>query len=174
MKKIMLYTVFHLNLAYSSIEEAERPEVIKRCYWPLLRLARKYRLPLGIEASGYTLEQIWAIDPAWIRELKKLTQKGPCEFIGSGYAQIIGPLVPSKVNAMNLKFGNEVYKKLLGLQPPIALVNEQAYSAGLVEHYLKAGYKAIIMEWDNPARYHPEWKSEWRYLPQIAAGTGAE
>ncbi|MCH8021392.1 glycoside hydrolase family 57, partial [candidate division KSB1 bacterium] len=50
-----LYTFFHLNLAYSSIEEEQRREVVKCCYWPLLRLARRFNLPFGIEASGYTL-----------------------------------------------------------------------------------------------------------------------
>jgi hypothetical protein len=37
---LRLYTVFHLNLAYSSIEEAQRAEVIRRCYRPLLRLCQ--------------------------------------------------------------------------------------------------------------------------------------
>ncbi|NQU02911.1 MAG: hypothetical protein HQ589_02030, partial [Syntrophaceae bacterium] len=171
---LQLYTVFHLNIAYSSIEEEQRPEVIRCCYWPLLRLARKYDLPLGIEATGYTLEAIAAIDPAWVEELRHLTAEGACEFIGSGYAQIIGPLVPAEVNAANLRLGNVVYENLLGFRPDIALVNEQAYSAGLVQHYIDAGYRAIAMEWDNPFRCHPEWNPEWRYLPQIACGQHGE
>jgi hypothetical protein len=169
-----LFTVFHLNLAYSSIEEEQRPEVIRCCYWPLLRLARRYQLPFGIEASGYTLESVAAIDRSWVDELRALTAEGRCEFVGSGYAQIIGPLVPADVNAANLRIGNEVYKALLGSRPTIALVNEQAYSAGLLQHYLDAGYKAIVMEWDNPARGHPEWHPEWRYFPQIACGQHGE
>jgi len=172
--KLWLYALFHLNLAYSSIQEEQRPEVVRRCYWPLLRLAREYNLPVGIEASGYTLETATSIDPVWLDELCRLTSEGPCEFIGSGYAQIIGPLVPAEVNAANLRLGHQVYEQLLGFRPYIALVNEQAYSAGLVQHYLDAGYRAIIMEWDNPVRYHPEWKPEWRYLPQIACGQHGE
>ena len=167
---LRLYTVFHLNLAYSSIEEAQHMEVIRRCYWPLLRLCREYNLPLGIEASGYTLETVNSIDPEWLAELRQLCSGGPCEFVGSGYAQIIGPLVPAEVNAANLGIGQKVYERLLGFRPSIGLVNEQAYSAGLVRHYLDAGYRAIVMEWDNPARYHPEWRPEWRYLPQFACG----
>ena len=31
-----LFALFHLNLAFSSIEEEQRSDVIKRCYWPLL------------------------------------------------------------------------------------------------------------------------------------------
>ena len=62
----------------------------------------------------------------------------------------------------------------MGFRPDIALVNEQAYSAGLVQHYIDAGYRAIIMERDNPYRLHPEWNPEWRYLPQIACGQHGE
>jgi Glycosyl hydrolase family 57 len=171
---LSLFTVFHLNLAYSSIEEEQRPQVVRDCYWPLLRLARQHNLPFGIEASAYTLQAVAEIDPAWIAELRSLTAAGPCEFVGSGYAQLIGPLVPAEVNAANLRLGNDAYRSLLGFQPAIALVNEQAYSVGLLQHYIDAGYKAIVMEWGNPARRHPEWKAEWRYFPQIACGQHGE
>jgi hypothetical protein len=30
---LQLHAIFHLNLAYSSIEEDQRPEVVRRCYW---------------------------------------------------------------------------------------------------------------------------------------------
>ena len=174
MNRLRLYAIFHLNLAYSSIEEARRPEVIERCYWPLLRLARSYRLPLGIEATGYTLETIAKLDPFWIKELRALTEEGICEFIGSGYTQLIGPLVPALVNTANQRLGIAVYEDLLGQRPRLALVNEQAWSAGLVRHYLDAGYRAVIMEWNNPARTHPDWNREWRYWPQYARGSDDE
>ncbi|MEW5895436.1 MAG: glycoside hydrolase family 57 [Candidatus Omnitrophota bacterium] len=167
-KTLQLFSIFHLNMAFSSIAEGQRAEVVSRCYWPLLRLIRKYRLPFGIEATGYTLETIRSIDSAWIEELRKLLEEGICEFVGSGYAQIIGPLVPADVNAANLMIGHEIYHEILGLKPDIALVNEQAYSCGLIQHYLDAGYHAIVMEWDNPHRYHPHWNKEWRYYPQQA------
>jgi len=171
---LQLYAVFHLNLAYSAVEEEQRSEVLERCYWPLLQMAGELNLPLGIEASGYTLETVQALDPAWVAALRRLTTQGPCEFIGSGYAQIIGPLVPAQVNAMNLQLGREVYEQLLGCRPRIALVNEQAYAAGLVQHYLEAGYRALIMEWNNPAHYHPEWDRGWLYAPQWAGGVNGE
>ena len=171
---LKLYTAFHLNLAYSSIEEERRAEVVERCYRPLLRLARDLGLPLGIEAPAYTLEAAAAVDPWWLDELRTLVTTGPCEFIGSGYVQLIGPLVPAEVNAANLRFGNAAYERMLGFRPDIALVNEQAYSAGLVAHYVDAGYRAIVMEWDNPASMRPEWPAEWRYLPQVACGQHGE
>src|SRR5690349_13350942 len=68
---LSLFALFHLNLAFSSIEEERRAEVIKRCYWPLLRLAQKHPR-IGIEVSGYTLEQIALHDPAWIAHARAL------------------------------------------------------------------------------------------------------
>lgn len=165
-----LYSFFHLNLMFSSIEEDSREEVIQRCYWPLLSLIERLSIPIGVEASGYTLEVINALDPEWVLKLKQLCNQGKAEFIGSGYAQLIGPLVPAKVNLANQNIGLDVYEELLGLRPEIALVNEQAYSSGLVPIYREAGYRAIIMEWDNPASAHPEWDPNWRFLPQRACG----
>lgn len=170
--KLKAFSFFHLNLAYSAIGEAQRKDVIERCYWPLLRLARTRQLPFGIEVSAWTLETISAIDPAWLVELRELVTNGPCEFIGCGYAQVIGPLVPAELNEANFRIGMQRYEALLGMRPKLALVNEQAYSAGLVPLYREAGYEALIMEWNNPARAHPEWDAEWRYLPQYVCGTG--
>ncbi|HYM17628.1 MAG TPA: hypothetical protein VEU06_03615 [Micropepsaceae bacterium] len=167
--KLHLFSVFHLNLAFSSIEEKERATVIERCYWPLLALAATHG-PIGIEATGYTLEEIEARDPHWMGRFRELIGQGKVELVGSGYAQLIGPLVPARVVAANLKNGNETYKRLLGVKPTIALVNEQAYSGGLVGHYLDAGYRALLMDWDNPSAHHPEWPAEARYLPQKALG----
>jgi hypothetical protein len=164
-----LFAVFHLNLAFSSIEERERSAVIERCYWPLLALAATHG-PVGVETTGYTLEEIEARDPQWIGRFRELIEQGKIELVGSGYAQLIGPLVPARVVANNLKIGNDCYKRLLGRVPTLALVNEQAYSGGLVGHYLDAGYHALLMDWDNPAAHHPDWPTEARYLPQRAQG----
>jgi hypothetical protein len=165
---LQLFAFFHLNLAFSSIEEAQRGEVIARCYWPLLRLAEKH--PVGIEASGFTLEEIAARDPEWIEALKRLIGKGRVEFIGAGYSQLIGPLVPWRVSAANLAIGNDIYRRLLEVQPRLALVNEQAYSCGLVGLYLDAGYKALLMDWDNPSSHH-QWPAEMALRPQRAIGS---
>lgn len=167
---LKVFSFFHLNLAYSAISVESRREVIERCYWPLLRLARSRQLPFGIEASAWTLETIAEIDPALLAELRDLVTNGPCEFIGSGYAQVIGPLVPAEVNLANFRIGMQRYGDLVGIHPKIALVNEQTYSAGLVPLYIEAGYEALIMEWNNPSREHLDWDPEWRYLPQCAKG----
>ena len=155
---------------YSSIEKEDREEVIRKCYWPIFNLV-DIGVPIGIEATGLTLEIINSLDRTWINTLRKHIISNKIEFIGSGYSQIIGPLVPNEVNSWNQKIGKKVYSKLLNCDPIIALVNEMAYSAGVVEHYSNNGYKAIVMEWNNPRKYNPKWKNEWRYFPQIAIGS---
>ncbi len=167
---LRLFALFHLNLAFSSIEEEQRGEVIARCYWPLLNLAEAHG-PIGIEATGYTLEEIAARDPAWIAKLRDLIERGKAELIGSGYTQIIAPLVPARVTEENLAIGNDTYERLLGIRPHLALVNEQAYSGGLVGLYLDADYRALLMDWDNPSAQHPEWPSEARYRAERALGS---
>jgi hypothetical protein len=167
---LRLFAFVHLNLAFSSIEESHRERVVRNCYWPLLRIARTLRVPFGIEASGYTLEQVERIDSSWLAELRALFRDGTCEPIGSGYSQLIGPLVPALVNDANLYWGADTYERLLGVQPRLALVNEQAYAAGLVPTYKARGYDALIMEWNNPAFAHSEWDARMRYLPQRALG----
>jgi hypothetical protein len=168
MSKLNLFSIFHLNIAYSSIPESQYGTVIKRCYWPLLNIAEKTGVKIGIEATGYTLEKIQELDPAWIVKLKELIENKKVEFVASGYAQVIGPLVPAEVVAKNLQFGNEIYKKLLTISPTLAYINEQAYSQGILDHYRAAHFEAIVMEWNNPATYHHEWPKEWKYFPQTA------
>ncbi|HEY1707371.1 MAG TPA: hypothetical protein VGG10_03840 [Rhizomicrobium sp.] len=166
---LTLFALFHLNLAFSSIEEEQRDAVIAKCYWPLLDLIQTHG-PIGIELTGFTLEEIAARDPEWIGRFRALLASGKAELIGSGYAQIIGPLVPAAVTEANLRIGNETYVRLLGIRPRLALINEQAYAAGLVGLYLDAGYDAILMDWDNPGSQHPQWPAETRYWPQRALG----
>jgi hypothetical protein len=151
---------------FSSIEVQQRLEVIQRCYWPLLKLIKECKLKAGIELPAYTLEEINQLDCLWVRELKSLIQLGNIELVGSGYSQAIGPLMSVEANAWNQAIGINIYQEILGVKPNIALINEMAYSVGVLEHYKNTGYKAVIMEWNNPYKYHPEWDKNWRYNPQ--------
>src|SRR6202000_1416675 len=101
-----LFALFHLNLAFSSIEEEQRAQVVRDCYGPLLDLAERHG-PIGIEATAYTLNAIKKCDPAWLDKLARLIRDGKAELIGSGYAQVIGPLVPSDVVGANLRLGHQ-------------------------------------------------------------------
>lgn len=167
-----LYTVFHLNLDYSSVDEASHPVILEACYRPLLALATRPGVRLGIEASGRTLERIHELDPVFVATLAGLIDQGRCELVGSGLAQIVAPLVPAEVTLANLRLGNETYRRLLGRVPRLALVNEQAYSPGIVPLYREAGYQALVMEWDNPAARHPDWPAGLLHRPCLAQGTG--
>lgn len=171
---LKLYTIFHLNLFFSSIREKDFPVVIRRCFWPILNCIEEFGIPLGIEASAVTLETINKLDPRWVAKLKELMALGKCEFVGSGFTQLIGPLVPQDVNQRNITIGNELYRKFLGAVPSIVFVNEQAYSRSMLKHYRAGGYSAIVTEWNNPAQLHPEWKKEWKYHPQIVIGNGGQ
>tara|TARA_Y100000590_G_scaffold463450_1_gene630226 strand:- start:312 stop:2231 length:1920 start_codon:yes stop_codon:yes gene_type:complete len=160
-----IFSFFHLNIMYSSLNLESRKKVLNNCYWPLLKFAEK-GFKIGVEAPAITLEIINDLDPNWVHCLSKYIKEEKIEFIGSGYSQVIGPLVPAKLNIMNQRLGINKYKELLGQSPKIALINEMAYSKGIIEHYFDFGYKGLIMEWNNPSYINPNWKNEWRYFPQ--------
>ncbi len=163
-----LYSLFHCNLAFSMIPRRHFATVISRCYWPVLRLAEK-GVPLAVEMSAWTLGEVAAIDPEFIRKLKELWASGRLEFVGSGNSQAIFPLIPAEVNRWNLEAGNRHYERLLGRRPTVALVNEQTYSRGLVELYREAGYETLIMDWNNSFQ-HNHYPKEFKYGVQRAAG----
>lgn len=165
-KPTHLYAVFHLNLAFSSIEASAHAEVVRQCYWPLLEQIDAAGVPLGLELTLYTLECIQRVDPDWIARFRTLLAAGRCELIASGDSQIIGPLVPAEVNRWNLQLGQKGYRTLLGVTPSLAYINEQAVSAGLLDIYREAGFEAVIIEWDNPYSHHPDWDRQTLNRPR--------
>lgn len=166
------YLVFHLNLAFSSIEEDSRADVIKTCYHSLLDLIEQTGIPIGIELTGWTLKQIERIDRTWTERFKNLLSSGKCELVGSGYCQIIGPLVPSTVNEWNQKLGLDVYKSTLGCRPNIILVNEMAFSNSLIDLYSKFGYSGVITDRDNMRTALNLESSPMSAVPNYAEGPG--
>jgi hypothetical protein len=156
------------------VPEAHRPVVVERCYWPLLRMIRALRVPMGIELTGMTLRWIDGIDPAWLAEFRALQAEGLVELVGSGRSQLIAPLVPWRVNAANLRAGLRDYETMLGLTPETLLVNEQAYSRACVDHALDAGFKNVVIEWENAWRANPSWDKRWTYAPQLVRSSKGE
>ncbi|MCL1044787.1 glycoside hydrolase [Shewanella electrodiphila] len=161
-----IYAIFHLNLAFSSIDKSEHQKVVENCYWPLLESIINKGIPIGMELTAYTLECIQEIDPNWVIKLKSLLKDGLCDLIASGYTQIIGPLIPAKANQANLRLGQAAYQKLLEITPRIAYLNEQTVSAGLLDIYIDAGFEAVVVEWDNPYSHNPDWQLKMLKRPQ--------
>lgn len=119
----------------------------------MLDLALVHGHRISIEAPAITLEYIEKLKPNWLERLRMGLRKGQVEFIGSGYSQIIGPLVPFDVNQANLTLGIQRYQKLLGIVPEIFLVNEMAFSVDLIAQYAKVGVRNIVLEWNNFRKY---------------------
>ena len=171
--KPKLICMFHMNLAFSSLRPEGRADVVQRCYWPMLELASTTPFPIAVESTGWTLEQVAAIDPRWISRASELIEEGQLELVGSAYAQCAAPLLPAEMNRWNLQLGLASYEELLGVRPSIALICEQAYSPGLVDLYLEAGYEGIIADWENAYRSHADWDPGRRRYPQRARGTSS-
>ncbi len=163
-----VWALFNLNLMFSSIEEETRPAVIERCYWPLLRAAQASRFPIGVAATGYTLATIDRLAPAWTEKLRELIATGIVEPIASGESQLIGPLVPDAVNAVNLRLGNQAYERLLGQRPALVMVSEQCLSNSMIDHYIDAGYRGFVVDWDNIHLANPGWAPTLRMTPCLA------
>ena len=149
MNKNKSFFLFHLNLAFSSIEYDQHIEVINKCYFPLLKIFSEQKIKFAIELSGWTLNRILEVSPEWIALLKKLIEKEQVEIVGSGYSQIIGPLVPYEVNIKNHEIGLNEYKRILGISPKTVLVNEMVFSNDMAEIYQDVGYENMIMDGDN-------------------------
>jgi hypothetical protein len=153
-------------MMYSSLRENQRKEVINKCYWPIFEIVKE-GIPVGIEAPALTLAIISKLDYNWKNKLKKYILDKKIEFIGSGFSQIIGPLVPSTINKWNQRIGSYYYQNLLNIKPKIGLVNEMAFSNGILEHYILNDYKGLIMEWNNPYLSNPNWEKNWKYSPHL-------
>jgi len=158
-----LYSIFHINTDFSSVEKCQISNIIKNCYWPLLKFAANNNIKISIEATASSLLDINMLDKKWIEQLKRLILSEKCEFIGSGYKQIIAPLIPYEVNNYNFKRGNEIYRQLLGFAPNICFVNEQSFSSSMIDLYYSNGYKSIVIDWNNFFKANPLAKNDNQY-----------
>ncbi len=168
---LTLFTVFHANLALSSVPPGDVGLVLDRCLWPLVDAARLPGVRLGLELPGDSLERLAAEDRPLLEALRAAAAAGHVEIVGSGLVQAILPLVPCAVGARNLARGQDVYRRWLGVAPRIAYLHEQTYGAGLVQLYRDAGFEAVVAEWENPASAHG-WPERLRYRAAWIEGTG--
>jgi hypothetical protein len=167
------YLIFHLNLAFSSIDKHHWNTVVERCYWPLLDIISDLDIPLGIELSAWTLNGILETSPEWVSRFRELLHEGKCELIGSGYCQIISPIVPYGVNVKNQEIGLQLYEDVLGVRPAIALVNEMAFSDSFVDVLSEVGYSGFVMDRDNIRLAIGAEQKSMREMPGLAKGTGS-
>jgi hypothetical protein len=136
----------HFNLNRGTLEVAERRGIVAQRYGPLLELVeRESWLRLALAVSGHTLERIERLERGWCARLRELCAAGRIAFVGTGDTQLVGPLVPAAVNRWNQALGRETYRRLLGNAPRVALVDHMAWSQGLVDAYLDAGYEALVV-----------------------------
>ena len=173
MTKLALYSIFHGNLNYSSIDKEMYEYIIDTCYWPLIDIAKDYKFKTGIEFPTNTIQTINEIDPLFICELKKLVKKGKYEIICSSMEQTIFPLIPEQVNLQNLTVGKTKTEEIFSKQVDTAFINEQLFSSGLVSLYAKSGIKNIITvrEWAN--KIHDS-KNEIKFQPNILSSETGE
>jgi len=171
--KLALYSIFHGNLNYSSIDKEMYEYIIDTCYWPLIDIAKDYKFKTGIEFPTNTIQTINEIDPLFICELKKLVKKGKYEIICSSMEQTIFPLIPEQVNLQNLTVGKTKTEEIFSKQVDTAFINEQLFSSGLVSLYAKSGIKNIITvrEWAN--KIHDS-KNEIKFQPNILSSETGE
>ena len=160
---MQIYSIYHLNTSFSSIEKEQIPVVVNRCYWRLLELATLDDIKISIEASASTLLDIYKVDKNLISRLKYLIKIGKCEFIGSGYKQIIGPLVPFKINNYNIKKGDQIYREMLGYKPNIFFACEQAISKSMLDLYRPNGYDSVVIDWNNYLKANPSAKNNLQF-----------
>lgn len=160
-----LYTSFHINSQFSSIEERERSSLVRECYWPLLRLIEEKSFHFTIESTAQSLQSIAQQDMSWIEKLAELIADRKATFVGSGFSQIIGPLVPHYVNKKNLDHGWLVYKELLNFEPEILFINEQCYSNSFLNLVSDIGFKKVIVEWESTRHANPDIPSSYRFHP---------
>ena len=173
MPKLALYSIFHGNLNYSSIDKEMYEYIIDTCYWPLIDIAKDYKFKTGIEFPTNTIQIINEIDPLFIRELKKLSDKGKYEIICSSREQTIFPLIPEQVNLQNLTIGKTKTEEIFSKQIDTAFINEQLFSSGLVSLYTKSGIKNIITVWEWASKIHSS-KNEIKFQPNILSSQTGE
>ena len=174
MPKLALYSIFHGNLNYSSIDKEMYEYIIDTCYWPLIDIAKDYKFKTGIEFPTNTIQIINEIDPLFIRELKKLVDKEKYEIICSSREQTIFPLIPEQVNLQNLTIGKTKTEEIFSKQIDTAFINEQLFSSGLVSLYTKSGIKNIITVWEWASKIHSS-KNEIKFQPNtLSSQTGEQ
>jgi len=173
LSKLSLYSIFHGNLNYSSIDKELYEHIIDTCYWPIIDLVNEYNFKPGIEFPLNTIHKINDIDNLFIPEFKKLIDQDKIEIICSSKEQTIFPLIPESINSENLEIGKRESEKIFEKEIDIAFVNEQLFSSGLISTYKKSNIKNIITVWEWANKIH-ETSNEVKFNPSKLESTSGK
>jgi len=173
LSKLSLYSIFHGNLNYSSIDKELYEHIIDTGYWPIIDLVNEYNFKPAIEFPLNTIHKINDIDNLFIPELKKLIDQDKIEIICSSKEQTIFPLIPESINSENLEIGKRESEKIFEKEIDIAFVNEQLFSSGLISTYKKSNIKNIITVWEWANKIH-ETSNEVKFNPSKLESTSGK
>ncbi|MBA3030028.1 MAG: hypothetical protein FP816_14640 [Desulfobacteraceae bacterium] len=148
-----LFTIFHANLAFSSIPSEHYDWVLDHCYWPLLDFVEREKIKTGLEFSGQTLQILSKMDPSMVEAMVRLMEKGLLEPVCGAQFQSIGPLMPAEDNLFNYAKGRKTFHEILGKDAKILYIPEQTVSRGILDLVAKTGYDAVFVEWNNAVRF---------------------
>jgi len=148
-----LFTVFHSNLAFSSIPSDHYDWVLDGCYWPLLDFIQTQKIKTGLEFSGHTLRILQKLDPLFIKTVKELTAQGMLEPVCGAQHQSIGPLMPAEDNLYNYMAGRKTFNDILDHDVKLFYIPEQTVSRGILGLIAESGYDAVFVEWNNAERF---------------------
>ena len=147
-------TIFHANLNYAYLTDDQYEFVIRRAYEMILDTmqARFPGVKFVFEASGYTLEQIAQKTPDVLEKLRAAIAGGQCEFMGSPYAHPMLPNFPKEDGIWSIRFSNQVYENLLGLQPRSFWNPECGWRSYIPEQVIAGGYLNLIGDFEAYSR----------------------
>ena len=146
--------IFHANLNYAYLTEAQYEFVIRRAYEMTLDTLHAHfpEVKYVFEASGYTLEHMAQKTPDVLDKLKAAMARGQCEFMGSPYAHPMLPNFLRQDGIWSLRFSNEVYERLLGTRPKSFWNPECGWRSYVPEQAVEAGYANMIGDFEAYSR----------------------
>lgn len=143
------YSIFHLNISFSSLAEDQRKIVIENCYVPLIEMISNSKLKISLEITGFTVEQIKKHKPDLISKINECIKSNNLELIFSGYEQIIYQLTPYEIIKLNVDLGKQVFNEAFGFVPKIFWANEQCFSSDMIKNLSNLGFTSLIIEKEN-------------------------
>lgn len=139
----------HANIQYSQLHPSRRYWVIKNCYEKLFDLIEKRDCKMAFECSGKTLDEMAALAPEVLAQLKRLIGKGLVEPVSSPYIHFMPANIPPEVCLDSLRHALEVWEKHTGVRPVTGWNPECGWASYIPEVYREAGFESLVMDADS-------------------------